>query len=177
MDDIAAAAGVTKPVLYQHFDSKETLYLEVMDILSRSLLEEVRQLGQISGSTSERVRLGMARFYQLVSRDNSLQLFTGREEVSDRVQDKVSAVLDAMAIELGGVLAASRQLTTAQARVLGRAMISLTQTTALLMDEAEDSERTVILETMSLVAVEGLTAFRPLENPTVAGTVEARSDG
>src|SRR5690625_5722273 len=28
MDDIAAAAGVTKPVLYQHFDSKETLYVE-----------------------------------------------------------------------------------------------------------------------------------------------------
>ncbi|MDA8340818.1 MAG: helix-turn-helix domain containing protein, partial [Actinomycetota bacterium] len=29
MDDIAEAAGVTKPLLYQHFDSKRALYLEL----------------------------------------------------------------------------------------------------------------------------------------------------
>ena len=33
MNDVADAAGVTKPVLYQHFDSKRELY--------RALLEEV----------------------------------------------------------------------------------------------------------------------------------------
>ena len=30
MDDIAEAAGVTKPVLYQHFRSKRDLYREVL---------------------------------------------------------------------------------------------------------------------------------------------------
>ncbi len=29
MDDIAAAAGVTKPVLYQHFPSKRALFVEL----------------------------------------------------------------------------------------------------------------------------------------------------
>ena len=33
MNDIAEAAGVTKPVLYQHFDSKRDLY--------QALIEEV----------------------------------------------------------------------------------------------------------------------------------------
>ena len=31
MDDIAEAAGVTKPVLYQHFPSKRALYRELLD--------------------------------------------------------------------------------------------------------------------------------------------------
>ena len=31
MDDIAEAAGVTKPLLYQHFVSKRALYLELLD--------------------------------------------------------------------------------------------------------------------------------------------------
>ena len=31
LDDIAAAAGVTKPVLYRHFDSKRDLYLALLE--------------------------------------------------------------------------------------------------------------------------------------------------
>ena len=38
MDDIAEAAGVTKPLVYQHFDSKRALYLELMDVFSRRLV-------------------------------------------------------------------------------------------------------------------------------------------
>lgn len=30
LDDIAAAAGVTKPIVYRHFDSKKGLYLELL---------------------------------------------------------------------------------------------------------------------------------------------------
>ena len=35
MDDIAESAGVTKPLVYQHFESKRALYLELMDVVSR----------------------------------------------------------------------------------------------------------------------------------------------
>lgn len=31
LDDIAAAAGVTKPILYRHFDSKKALYVALLD--------------------------------------------------------------------------------------------------------------------------------------------------
>ena len=31
LDDIAAAAGVTKPIVYRHFDSKRDLYLSLLD--------------------------------------------------------------------------------------------------------------------------------------------------
>ena len=39
MDDIAEAAGVTKPVLYQHFPSKRALYVEVLEDVGGRLLE------------------------------------------------------------------------------------------------------------------------------------------
>ena len=38
MDDIAEAAGVTKPLLYQHFSSKRALYLELVDSIAQDLL-------------------------------------------------------------------------------------------------------------------------------------------
>ncbi|MGI9604156.1 MAG: TetR/AcrR family transcriptional regulator [Acidimicrobiales bacterium] len=40
MNDIALAAGVTKPVLYQHFDSKHELFLELL----RTIGAEVEQV-------------------------------------------------------------------------------------------------------------------------------------
>ena len=47
MNDVAEAAGVTKPVLYQHFDSKRALF--------RALLEEVgnRLLSAIAKATAD----------------------------------------------------------------------------------------------------------------------------
>lgn len=47
MNDVAEAVGVTKPVLYQHFDSKRDLY--------QALIDEVgdRLLGRIAKATAE----------------------------------------------------------------------------------------------------------------------------
>ena len=42
MDDIAILAGVSKPVLYQHFDSKRDLYLEVLRHHVDELLARIR---------------------------------------------------------------------------------------------------------------------------------------
>ncbi len=42
MDDIADRAGVSKPVLYQHFPGKRDLYLALLDETAESLVEAVR---------------------------------------------------------------------------------------------------------------------------------------
>ena len=43
MNDVAEAAGVTKPVLYQHFDSKRELYQALIDDVGNRLLDQHRQ--------------------------------------------------------------------------------------------------------------------------------------
>ena len=42
MDDIAERAGVSKPVLYQHFPSKLELYLALLDDRASELVESSR---------------------------------------------------------------------------------------------------------------------------------------
>src|SRR5438105_8103053 len=43
MDDIADRAGVSKPVLYQHFPGKLDLYLALLDTHAEDVLERVRR--------------------------------------------------------------------------------------------------------------------------------------
>ena len=45
MDDIAEAAGVSKPVLYQHFPGKLELYLALLDESSASLVSTLSWRG------------------------------------------------------------------------------------------------------------------------------------
>ncbi len=54
--EIVEGAGVSKPVLYYHFGSKEGLYLEIMRRLKRTLDETLGGLRQGRGSTRERIR-------------------------------------------------------------------------------------------------------------------------
>lgn len=172
MDDIASAAGVTKPVLYQHFSSKEELYSVVIEITGKRLLNSVVALGTIPGSTEARVRHGIAKFYDVVRLDNTLRLFTGHETISPEVQQRVSEILDQGSVALAKVLTDSRQIDDEQARVLGRGILGLTQATAVMLDESDSPEQRhqIITVTTSLI-VRGLTGFAPLDEPRVAGEV------
>ena len=79
--DIARAAGVSEPILYRHFDSKEALY--------RSVLEQVFQ---IPGLGSLLVQAVQKRDYQLVQ---ALSLLAGAAVVlASLAADLVQAVLD-----------------------------------------------------------------------------------
>ena len=47
MDDLALAAGVTKPVFYQHFTSKRALFVSVLeDVGGRPVLRIMRPTGR-----------------------------------------------------------------------------------------------------------------------------------
>ncbi|HMC06409.1 MAG TPA: TetR/AcrR family transcriptional regulator [Solirubrobacterales bacterium] len=55
LDDVAAAAGVTKPVLYRHFDSKKALYLALLE-RHRADLASFAGAIPTEGSLRERLR-------------------------------------------------------------------------------------------------------------------------
>src|SRR5580765_8080427 len=58
MDDIADAAGVSKPVLYQHFPGTLDLYLALLDQHSEAMVAAVREA--MSASTDNRQRVAGA---------------------------------------------------------------------------------------------------------------------
>ena len=66
MDDIAEAAGVTKPLVYQHFESKRALYLELMDVFSRELVTGIVKATSEAPGPRQQVELGFAAYFELM---------------------------------------------------------------------------------------------------------------
>src|SRR6202046_4465692 len=66
MDDIAEAAGVTKPLVYQHFSSKRALYLELVNSIAEELLVAVRTRVERDRGPRQQVEMGFAAYFRLV---------------------------------------------------------------------------------------------------------------
>jgi AcrR family transcriptional regulator len=56
LDDIAAAAGVTKPILYRHFDTKRALYLALLERHRDDLASFAAMIDAEEGTGDERLR-------------------------------------------------------------------------------------------------------------------------
>lgn len=78
VDDIASRAGVTKPVFYQHFLSKEALYMELLEHVASQLIYEVRTATSIAASPREQVEKGFLAFFRYVAaHENAFFLLFG----------------------------------------------------------------------------------------------------
>ena len=110
LDEIAAAAGVTKPIVYRHFDSKRDLYLALLDRHRDDLAGFVASI-PAEGSTEQRLRAVLdlwldyveARSYawKMLFRDTG-----GGAEIAARRRE-VHARARAVLVELIGSLAAT----------------------------------------------------------------------
>ena len=66
MDDVANAAGVTKPVLYQHFPSKRALFSELLEDIGQRLLSTFIEPVDAAASPRERVETGFTAYFRFV---------------------------------------------------------------------------------------------------------------
>src|SRR6202011_3049711 len=66
MDDIAERAGVSKPVLYQHFPGKLDLYLALLDQHCESLVDAVRSALASTTDNKLRVAATMEAYFEFV---------------------------------------------------------------------------------------------------------------
>jgi AcrR family transcriptional regulator len=103
MDDIAEAAGVTKPLVYHHFDSKRALYLELMDVFSRELVTGIVKATADAQGPRQQVELGFAAYFELMlGNEQAFRLLYGREAPDDqelgealrRVEDTLAQAID-----------------------------------------------------------------------------------
>ncbi len=99
MDDIAEAAGVTKPLLYQHFSSKRALYLELVDAIAQNLLAAISRAVSEADGPRQQVELGFAAYFRLVvSHEAEFRLLYGRDHADDEELGRaLRAVEDAIA--------------------------------------------------------------------------------
>ncbi|HCT78405.1 MAG TPA: TetR family transcriptional regulator [Micromonosporaceae bacterium] len=70
MDDIAERAGVSKPVLYQHFPGKLELYLALLDTHCDAFAERIREAMSATTDNAERVKGAMRAYFDFVSHES-----------------------------------------------------------------------------------------------------------
>jgi AcrR family transcriptional regulator len=132
MDDIAVRAGVSKPVLYQHFPGKLELYLALLDESCASLVVAVDDALNSTLDNRARVDALIAAYFAFVDDpDGTFRLVFE----SDLTQESaVRALIDKVnircAVLVGSVIADETELDDAQAQLLGYGLIGLAQTAA-----------------------------------------------
>src|SRR3954451_12990077 len=71
MDDIADRAGVSKPVLYQHFPGKLELYLALLDKHAAALVTAVRDAMAATTDNAERVHNAVSAYFDFVDGEDA----------------------------------------------------------------------------------------------------------
>jgi AcrR family transcriptional regulator len=100
MDEIAAAVGVTKPLLYNYFGNKERLYIACMERAGDALTATVAAAVAASASPSEALGAGMRAFFAFLDSDRGAWavLFDETQphggEVAERVADYRGKIAD-----------------------------------------------------------------------------------
>jgi AcrR family transcriptional regulator len=70
MDDIAERAGVSKPVLYQHFPGKLELYLALLDMHCDAMIERMRSAMSSSTDNKQRVAAATSAYFDFVDHES-----------------------------------------------------------------------------------------------------------
>lgn len=107
MDEIAERAGVTKPLLYQHFSSKRALYLELVDSVAEELLSSIGEATASATGPRQQVEDGFAAYFRMVvTHKTAFRLLYGSRPTDDELGVALRRVEDAIAVAIDPLIAA-----------------------------------------------------------------------
>jgi AcrR family transcriptional regulator len=132
MDDIADAAGISKPVLYQHFPSKLDLYLALLDISCDRLVDVVREALDSTEDNADRVVATMGAFYEFVSSASGEFRFVFESDLTGdgQVQQRIWRVNNEIADAIAEVIVSDTGLAGDQAKLLAISLVGTAQVSA-----------------------------------------------
>ena len=132
MDEIADRAGVSKPVLYQHFPSKLELYLAVLDTHIDSLVFEIQKAIQSTPDNSQRTRATIEAYFTFIESEGEAfrLLFESDMSVEPQVRQRLDRMTYDCAAAVSAVISMDTGLPKEAAMLLTVGMIGTAQVTA-----------------------------------------------
>ncbi len=107
MDEVAAAVGVTKPLLYNYFGNKEHLYIACMEQSGDALLATIAESVGATDSPVDALVAGMRAFFAFLDTDRAAwavlfdeTLPRGGGEVTSRVADYRGRIVELVSSSL-----------------------------------------------------------------------------
>jgi AcrR family transcriptional regulator len=130
MEEIAEAAGVTKPVLYQHFASKTELFLELLDTVGEKLLLDMSARVSAETNPYRRVLAGFRSYFEFVSTSTSAYqlLFASGARMSEEFAAPVRKLEEEVAKVIAGFVEAD--IDASHRELLGFAIVGLGEVAA-----------------------------------------------
>ncbi len=161
MDEVAKEAGVTKPILYDHFNSKEDLYIALLDADASSLEERVRSALQARTGNRERIERSFQAYFDFVDEHaGGFRLFMqetmGGEEM---FRSKVQEVRDRIVREVGDLIVreSAGKIERRDADIVSLALVGMVETVAQRDPGGPRSERSRSVDTLVRLAWRGIT--------------------
>jgi AcrR family transcriptional regulator len=132
MDEIAERAGVSKPVLYQHFPGKLELYLALLD---DSADEMVRMVSAALSSTTDnrqRVPATFKAFYDYVAGEGGAFRLVFESDLSNEpaVRERLDRAMYECADMISQFIREDAGVSDQEAHLLGVALVGMAQVTA-----------------------------------------------
>ena len=163
MNDIADAAGVTKPVLYQHFGSKRELYLELLREMGDQLRTAVGKATASAPGPRQQVEAGFEAYFRWVTKNRGgfHVLFAGdtrrdREFVAEvlKVETEIADAIAQLIVVDG--------LSVERRRLLAYGIVGISETTSRhwLADDLDLGPAELAAQVAEL-AWAGLRGLRP----------------
>ena len=132
MDDIADRAGVSKPVLYQHFPGKLELYLALLDQSCEQVIRACAEALEATDDNKQRVANTMTAFYDYVAREEGAFRLVFESDLTNEpaVRERVDRVTSECAGLIAPLIEDDTGLAAAQARLLAVSLVGMAQVSA-----------------------------------------------
>ncbi|GAA1780930.1 TetR/AcrR family transcriptional regulator [Actinomadura chokoriensis] len=132
MDEIAERAGVSKPVLYQHFPGKLELYLALLDEHAENLVKIVREALESTTDNKLRVQASMQAFYDFVAGDGEAYRLVFESDLRNvaPVRARVDRANQQCAEMIAQVIAEDTGAAAEEAHLLGMGLVGMAEVSA-----------------------------------------------
>jgi AcrR family transcriptional regulator len=162
MDDIAERAGVSKPVLYQHFPGKLDLYLALLDVACDQVIDNCRSALAATHDNKTRVAAAMAAFYTYVAAENGAFRLVFESDLTSEpaVREHVERVTTECAAMIADVIHDDTGLPGEASRLLAVSLVGMAQVSARFwISEAAGIDQAEAVELVSGLAWRGIRGY------------------
>jgi AcrR family transcriptional regulator len=132
MDEIAERAGVSKPVLYQHFPGKLELYLALLDESTGDLVKIMSEALSSTSDNRQRVPATFKAFYDYVADAREAFRLVFESDLSNEpaVRARVDRAMYECADMVSRFIREDAGVSNEEAHLLGMALVGMAQVTA-----------------------------------------------
>jgi len=162
MDDIAERAGVSKPVLYQHFPGKLELYLALLDQSCDTIIDACSKALESTEDNKLRVAATMHVFYDYVANAQGAFRLVFESDLTNEgaVRERVDRVTRECAESIAKVIHEDTGLSDEQSRLLSVSLVGMAQVSARFwLDTGGDIEKRDAASLIASLAWRGIRGF------------------